>query len=72
MNKIKTIKIKESDGSIGEESYTIAADAINIDMNNGKNLQETVGNINIEENGNIANQLKDIIERLERLEQEND
>ena len=63
MNKIKTIKIKEEDGSISEESYTIAADAINIDMKNGKDLQETVGNIDIDIDGNIATQLKNKINK---------
>ena len=63
MNKIKTIKIKNEDGSINEESYTIAADAINIDMANGKDLQETIGNIDIDNDGNIANQLKNKINK---------
>jgi len=71
MKKIKTLKIKNEDGSINEESYTISADAINIDMKNGKNLQETIGNIDIDEDGSIAEQLKNIIERLEALEENN-
>lgn len=60
MNKIKAVKIKEEDGSLSEESYTIAADAINIDMNNGENLQDTIGNIDIDQDGNIADQLKNL------------
>jgi hypothetical protein len=67
MNKIKTVKIKEEDGSISEKSYTIAADAINIDMSNGENLQDTVGNINIDEDGNIAKQLNNIHNNLSSL-----
>lgn len=63
MNKIKTVKIKEEDGSISEESYTIAADAINIDMQNGKDLQETVGNIDVDNDGDIAIQLKNKINK---------
>lgn len=66
MNKIKTVKIKEEDGSISEESYTIAADAVNIDMSNGDNLQDTVGNIDIDEDGNIAKQLKIIKNKLNK------
>ncbi len=65
MNKIKTVKIKEEDGSISEESYTIAADAINIDMENGKNLQETVGNIDVDNDGNIETQLKNKINKID-------
>lgn len=74
MNKIKTVKIKNEDGSISEESYTIAADAVNIDMNNGKNLQETVGNIDVDTDGNIASQLNnriktsDIIDNLDSVD----
>lgn len=70
MNKVKTIKIKNEDGSVSEESYSIAADALNVDMSNGYNLQETVGNIDINEDGSIAEQLEhkinstDIIDNL--------
>lgn len=64
MNKIKTVKIRNEDGSISEESYTIAADAINIDMNNNKNVQETIGNINVDRDGNISEQLKKKIDTL--------
>lgn len=71
MNKIKTIKIKNEDGSISEESYTIAADALNIDMVNGKNVQETIGTIDVDKDGDIATQLNkkinksDIIDNLD-------
>lgn len=61
MDKIKTIKIKDEDGSISEESYTIAADAINVDMSNGYNLQDTIGTININIDGNISKQLNNKI-----------
>ena len=69
MNKIKAVKIKEEDGSLSDESYIIAADAVNIDMDNGENLQDTVGNINIDEDGNIAEQLKSLLRRIEALEE---
>jgi len=71
MDKIKTIKIKNEDGSISEESYTISVDAKNVDMNNGKDLQDTIGDINVDRDGSIAEQLKNIIERLEALEESN-
>ena len=57
MDKIKTVKIKNPDGSISEESYIISVDARNVDMDNGKELQETVGTINVDTDGNIAEQL---------------
>ena len=71
MNKVKTIKIKNEDGSISEESYAIAADALNIDMVNGKNVQETIGTIDVDKDGDIATQLNkkinknDIIDNLD-------
>lgn len=60
MDKIKTVKIKELDGSISDESYYIAVDAKNVDMENGKELQETIGTIDIDNDGDISNQLKDL------------
>ena len=71
MDKIKTVKINNPDGSISEESYTVSVDARNVDMDNGKELQETIGDINIDKDGSIAEQLKNIIERLEALEESN-
>ena len=58
MDKIKTVKIRNEDGSVSEESYIIATDAKNVDMNNGKDLQATIGNIDIDTDGSIAEQLK--------------
>ena len=60
MDKIKTVKIKNIDGSISEETYIISADAENVDMKNGKDLQDTIGNIDIDKDGNIAEQLKKV------------
>lgn len=57
MDKIKTVKIKNPDGSVSEESYTISVDAKNVDMKNGKDLQDTIGDINVDRNGSIAEQL---------------
>ena len=67
MDKIKTVKIKNEDGSISEESYTISADARNVDMDNGKDLQDTIGNIDIDSDGNIAEQLKDLNNNINDL-----
>ena len=60
MDKIKTVKIKNEDGSISEETYNISVDAKNVDMANNKNLQETIGTINIDTDGNIAYQLENL------------
>ena len=45
MDKIKTVKIKNPDGSISKETYTISIDAKNVDMEDGNNLQDTLDNI---------------------------
>ena len=71
MDKIRTVKIKNEDGSISQETYTISVDAKDVDIENGKDLQDTIGDINVDRDGNIAEQLKDIIERLEALEENN-
>lgn len=63
MNKIKTIKIKNQDDTLSEETYTIAADAINIDMKNKNNLQEVVGDINAKQEGSIKTQLGNKIDK---------
>ena len=68
MDKIKTVKIKKPDGSISEEVYTISVDAKDVDMKNGKDLQDTIGNIDVDKDGSIADQLASIITRLEALE----
>ena len=60
MDKIKTAKIKNKDGSISEETYTISVDAKDVDMANGKELQETIGTIDIDTDGNIATQLNNL------------
>ena len=60
MDKIKTVKIKNEDGSISQNSYTISVDAVDVDMANGKDLQDTIGTIDIDTDGNIATQLKRI------------
>ena len=70
MDKIKTVKIKNPDGSVSEETYTISVDAKDVDMKNGKDLQDTIGDINIDRDGNIAEQLnkyKDYDDDIETL-----
>lgn len=62
MDKIKTVKIKMPDGSVSEETYTISVDAKDVDMKNGKDLQDTIGDINVDRDGNIAEQLKNKVD----------
>ena len=67
MDKIKTVKIKNSDGSVSEETYTISVDAKDVDMANGKELQETIGIIDIDIDGNIAEQLENLNNNVDEL-----
>lgn len=67
MKKIKTVKIKNEDGSIGEESYFLSTDANIVNMNNGYSVEDTIGNINIEQKGNIANQLNNLNNNINNL-----
>ena len=60
MDKIKTVKIKKPDGSVSEETYTIAVDAKNVDMDNGKDVQDAIGTIDVDNEGSISTQLKNI------------
>ena len=71
MDKIKTVKIKNPNGSVSEETYIISVDAKDVDMKNGKDLHDTIGDINVDRDGSIAEQLKNIIERLEALKESN-
>lgn len=67
MDKIKTVKIKNPDGSVSEETYTISVDAKDVDMANGKELQETIGTIDIDTDGNIAKQLENLNDNVDDL-----
>lgn len=69
MDKIKTVKIKNEDGSVSQEAYHISADARNIDMTNGYNVQDTIGNIDVDNDGNIAIQLQQLKNALEEIMQ---
>lgn len=67
MDKIKTVKIKNEDGSISEETYTISVDSRNVDMDNGKDLQETIGTVNVDIDGDVAEQLGNLNENVNNL-----
>lgn len=56
MDKLKAIKVKQADGQYGE-AIPIGADAENIDMSSGKTLQETMGNVDVDADGSVEQQL---------------
>ena len=68
MDKIKTVKIKNEDGSVSQEAYYISADARNIDMTNGYNVHDTIGTIDVNNNGSIAEQLNNTKNNIENLD----
>lgn len=67
MDKIKTVKIKNEDGTVSEESYFISVDATNVDMSNGRDLQDTIGNIDIDEDGSVSSQLNNLNNNITNL-----
>lgn len=56
MDRIKKIKIKQQDGTLSDY-YPIGADAQNIDMPNGYDLNSVIGNIDVDNDGSIEFQL---------------
>lgn len=68
---IKKIKIKKSDGTYSDY-IPIGAEAQNIDMKNNYSVQDNIGDIDIEKDGSIAEQLAAIVARLDALENKND
>lgn len=59
MNKVKYVRLEKEDGTYSE-SIPLSVDADQINMSNGKDLQEIIGNIDVDTDGNIANQLNDL------------
>lgn len=55
--KIKKLKTKLADGTYST-GVPFGADAANVDMANGKSVQETIGTINVDTDGTIAAQLQ--------------
>ena len=58
-DRIKKIKVKKVDGSM-TDYIPIGADAENIDFENGYSLDEIIGDINPDEDGNLEVQLADL------------
>ena len=67
-NKIKNVRVKNLDGSIDPNDYFLTVNASYVDMANARNVQETIGNIDIDNNGNIAQQLGIIQNELGKIE----
>ena len=55
-DRIKKIKIKQSDGTFSDY-IPIGANAKDVDMANGYSLENTIGTINVDKEGSIAKQL---------------
>lgn len=67
-NRIKNIRVKNLDGSIDPNDYFLTVNAAYVDMANERNVQETIGTIDIEHDGNIAQQLGIIQNELGKIE----
>lgn len=57
MDRIKKLKVKKQDGTFSDY-IPIGADAENIDMPNGYDLNSVIGNIDVDNDGSIEFQLK--------------
>ncbi len=68
MQKIETIKVKNEDGTLSNEGYYFSVNANNVDMFNGESVQSNIGNIDLNHEKNIAEQLKNIKTKITNLE----
>jgi sucrose-6-phosphate hydrolase SacC (GH32 family) len=68
---IKKIKIKKQDGTF-TDYIPIGAEAQNISMDNGKSVQYNIGDIDVENDGNINEQLKNITTTIDALHYNNE
>ena len=67
MDKLKYIKLENEDGSYSD-SIPIGAEASNVSMNNGKSVQSIIGNINVDRDGSIAEQIETLYADVDNLE----
>lgn len=67
MNKIKSVKVRREDGSFEDGLYYLTPDADKVSMTNGYNVQETIGDINVEQDGDIATQLAELKAQIQDL-----
>lgn len=68
MKKIETIKVKNEDGTLSNESYYFSVNANNIDMFNGESVQSNIGNLDLTHEKNVAEQLKSLNQKTVELE----
>ena len=66
MAKLKHIRVQQSNGSYSAP-IPIGADAVNVQMRNGNNLQETIGNIDSNNDGNITTNLTNLQNAINNL-----
>ena len=66
MAKLKHIRVQQSNGSYSAP-IPIGADAVNVQMKNGSNLQETIGNINPNNDGNITTNITNLKNSIQTL-----
>lgn len=58
MNKIKYMQIQQN--NIYSDQYPLAIDAINVSLVNGKDLQTTIGSINVDTDGDITTNIQNL------------
>ena len=68
MDKITKIRIKNQDGTY-TDPVPIGADAENVVLSTGYTVEQTIGQLDININGNIKTQLENILKRLEIIEE---
>ena len=68
MAKLKHIRVQQANGSYSAP-IPIGADAVNVQMRNGNNLQETIGNIDSNNDGNITTNLSNLQNAINTLNQ---
>lgn len=66
MAKLKHIRVQQSNGNYSAP-IPIGADAVNVQMKNGNNLQETIGNINPNNDGNITTNIANLKNSIQTL-----
>ena len=67
MDKLKYVRVQQTDGSFSN-IIPVAADAKNVTFRNENTLQATVGDIDVETEGNIATNLSRLKQSVEQLE----
>lgn len=63
---VKKIKIKQQDNTYSDY-IPLGTDAKNVSTNNGKDLQVTLGDMNIDNDGSIAERLNNLENILEKM-----